>query len=242
MFAREIVRDLRSDRPVYGLQPPPLDGVHALPRTMETIAADYVAEIRKVQPKGPYFLAGYSFGGIAALEMAQQLGLAGERVAFVGLIDTIYDGQYQIAGESAGARVERHLRHMRGLRAPFYVAERLVKTLGYFARVMQETIGELPNELRCRLGKPIPYSKRAPFYRQIFLRAGHRYRPRSYAGMLTMFSAKGRAEWHRKRWSSIALGGLNVYEVPADHFDMVWPPHSRLLAEAFDTALASLSA
>ena len=51
--------------------------------------------------------------------------------------------------------------------------------------------------------------------------------------MLTVFSAKGRAEWHRKRWSSIAEGGLSVYEVAADHFDMVWPPHSTLLAEAF---------
>jgi amino acid adenylation domain-containing protein len=237
MFVREIVRDLKSDRPVYGLQPPPLDGVHAAPRTMESVAADYVMEIRKVLPKGPYFLTGYSFGGIVAVEMAQQLRRAGEQVAFVGLIDAIYDGQYQIAGESNGARVERHLRHLRGLRAPLYVAERSIKTLGYFARALREAIGELPNELRCRLGRPIPYSKRTAFYRQVFTQAGRRYRLKSYAGMLTMFSAKGRAEWHRKRWSSVAEGGLTIYEIAADHFDMVWPPHSTALAAAFDSAL-----
>jgi thioesterase domain-containing protein len=77
VFVREIVRDLKSDRPVYGLQPPPLDGAHKVPRTMEAIAADYLAEIRKVQPKGPYFLAGYSFGGTAVLEMARQLAQSG---------------------------------------------------------------------------------------------------------------------------------------------------------------------
>jgi len=212
--------------------------MHAVPRTIEAIASDYVAEIRKVQSKGPYFLAGYSFGGIAALEMAQQLHRAGEHVAFVGLIDTIYDGQYQIAGESTGARVERHLQQMRGLRAPLYVAERLTKTLRNFVRALRETVGEMPNELRCRLGRPVPYSKRASFYRQVFIRASHRYRLKSYAGKLTLFSAKGRAEWHRKRWSSVAEGGLSVYEIPADHFEIVWPPHSTQLAQHFDTALA----
>lgn len=237
MFAREIVRDLRSDRQVYGLQPPALDGMGVTPRTVETIAAGYVAEIRKVQPKGPYFLAGYSFGGIAALEMAQQLKQAGEHVAFVGLIDTIYDGQYQIAGESRGARVERHLRQMRGLRAPLYVAVRLTKTLRYFGRALGETMSQWPNELRHRLGKPIPYLKRAPFYRQVFVRAGRRYRLKPYAGVLTVFSAKGRAQWHRKRWSSLAEGGLSIYEVPAGHFEMVWPPDSTLLAQHFDAAL-----
>ena len=238
MFAREIVRDLRSDRQVYGLQPPPLDGMRAQPRTVEAIAAGYVAEIRNVQPKGPYFLGGYSFGGIAALEMAQQLLRAGEHVAFVGLIDAIYDGQYQIAGESTGARVERHLRQMRGPRAPLYVAERLMKTVGYFYRALRETAGELPNEMRCRLGRPIPYSKRAAFYRRVFTRASQRYRVKPYAGVVTMFSAKGRADWHRKRWSPVAQGGLTIYEVPADHFDMVWPPHSTKLAQHFDAALA----
>jgi thioesterase domain-containing protein len=98
-------------------------------------------------------------------------------------------------------------------------------------------MGELPNELRHRLGRPIPYSKRATFYRQVFIRSSHRYRPKSYAGRLTVFSAKGRAEWHRKRWSSIAEGGLAIYEVPAGHFEIVWPPHSTRLAQHFDTAL-----
>ncbi len=63
MYFRHLPQDLKSDRPVFGLQPAPLDGKHRIPRTIESMAADYVTEIRRVQPHGPYFLAGYSFGG-----------------------------------------------------------------------------------------------------------------------------------------------------------------------------------
>ena len=52
------------------------------------MAADYVTEIRRVQPHGPYFLAGHSFGGRVSFEIAQQLVRAGESVSFLGLIDT----------------------------------------------------------------------------------------------------------------------------------------------------------
>ena len=54
------------------------------------MAADYVTEIRRVQPHGPYFLAGHSFGGQVSFEIAQQLVREGERVSFLGLIDTVF--------------------------------------------------------------------------------------------------------------------------------------------------------
>jgi thioesterase domain-containing protein len=204
---------------------------------VEAIAAGYLTEVRSVQPHGPYFLAGYSFGGTVALEMAQQLAQAGERIAFVGLIDTIYDSKYEIAGEGTGSRLERHLRGIRDRQALFYLAKRARKTLDYTVAVTRERLGELPNELRCLMGRAVPYEKRASFYRLIHFRASHRYKPRSYPGSITLFSAKGKADWHRARWSSIALGGLSVHEVEAGHFDIVWPPHSALLARLFDSAL-----
>ena len=241
MFAREIVRDLRSSRPVYGLQPPPLDGRHKLPRTMEAIASGYLAEVRKVQPRGPYFLAGYSFGGATALEMAQQLTRCGETVAFLGLIDTSLGGRYEFANEDAVARVGRHLRQMRSKSLLPYVSSRLHKTLSYYTSIAARTVGQLPNELRVLTGRPIPYGKRAEYYQHMFVTANRRYRTKAYDGAIVVFSAKGRSDWHRARWSSVAQRGFSVYEVPADHFDLVWPPHSTLLAQHFDAALASAS-
>ncbi len=51
-------------------------------------AADYIAELRQVQPHGPYLLGGFSGGGLTAWEMAQQLEAAGEEVALLVLLDT----------------------------------------------------------------------------------------------------------------------------------------------------------
>jgi thioesterase domain-containing protein len=86
---RHLIGDLKSNRPVFGLQPPPLDGKHRAPRTIKSIAADYVSEIRRVQPHGPYFIGGVSFGAWVSFEIAQQLVREGERVNFLGLIDPV---------------------------------------------------------------------------------------------------------------------------------------------------------
>ncbi|WP_408005740.1 non-ribosomal peptide synthetase, partial [Pseudomonas carassii] len=79
-------RHIAGDFPIYGLA-----GVafgEAQLNTMECLAARLVRLIRAVQPHGPYRLAGWSFGGVLAYEVAAQLLGADEPVAFVGLIDT----------------------------------------------------------------------------------------------------------------------------------------------------------
>jgi len=72
--------------PIYGLPGVPL-GQPQL-RTLECMAARMVGIMRSVQPHGPYRLAGWSFGGLLAYEIAQQLLGLDEAVAFVGLLDT----------------------------------------------------------------------------------------------------------------------------------------------------------
>jgi len=60
---------LGSDQPVYALEHQSQNGKAALYVTVESIAAHYLRELSSVQPKGPYFLGGYSFGGTVAFEM-----------------------------------------------------------------------------------------------------------------------------------------------------------------------------
>ena len=85
---RQLAMRLGADRPVYGLQARGLYGDQEPHETFEEMARDYLAEVRKVQPHGPYLLAGFSGGGLAAYEMAQQLRAAGEEVAIVVMLDT----------------------------------------------------------------------------------------------------------------------------------------------------------
>jgi amino acid adenylation domain-containing protein len=82
----ELAQHLGKNQPFYGLQPIGLDGGTPLTR-IEDMAAHYIEALRQVQPKGPYFLGGWSFGGLIAFEMAQQLEKSGEEVALLAVLD-----------------------------------------------------------------------------------------------------------------------------------------------------------
>jgi amino acid adenylation domain-containing protein len=84
-----LVNHLEPDQPVYALQARGLDGNLGEGRTIEVMAADYIEEIRSLQPEGPYFLGGFCFGGLLAWEAAQQLTAAGQQVALLVLIQSM---------------------------------------------------------------------------------------------------------------------------------------------------------
>ncbi|MFD9105771.1 amino acid adenylation domain-containing protein [Streptomyces virginiae] len=82
-----LLRHLDPDRPVYGLQSPGLAGELPEVGDVAELAERYLAEIRTVQPQGPYHFLGYSFGGTVAHTLAALLQERGEEVAFLGLLD-----------------------------------------------------------------------------------------------------------------------------------------------------------
>ena len=85
---RHLAQLLGGDRPFYGMQARGLYGDAEPHRTLPEAARDYIAELRQVQPQGPYLLGGFSGGGLTAWEMARQLEAAGEQVSLLVLLDT----------------------------------------------------------------------------------------------------------------------------------------------------------
>ncbi len=85
---RHLAQLLGTDRPFYGLQARGLYGDAAPHMTFPEAAADYIAEMRQVQPHGPYLVGGFSGGGLIAWDIARQLERSGETVAIVVLLDT----------------------------------------------------------------------------------------------------------------------------------------------------------
>jgi len=85
---RTLARWFGPDRPVFGLQLSGLGGVGRPPLSIEDAAAGHLRQLRRVQPHGPYQLAGNCFGGWVAIEMARQLHAAGEAVGALLLINT----------------------------------------------------------------------------------------------------------------------------------------------------------
>ncbi|NEP13419.1 MAG: alpha/beta fold hydrolase, partial [Symploca sp. SIO2C1] len=88
IYYSNLARYLSSDQPCYALQAVGLDGESEPFTRIEDIAAYNIKEIQSIQPQGPYFLGGHSFGGKVACEMAQQLQKQGQQVALLAILDT----------------------------------------------------------------------------------------------------------------------------------------------------------
>jgi thioesterase domain-containing protein len=82
-----IADSVRTQRPVWGVRALGRDPTSEPHRTIEQMAAMYLSEIRRLQPEGPYAIAGKAFGGLVAFEMAIRLRAAGESVDVLALID-----------------------------------------------------------------------------------------------------------------------------------------------------------
>jgi thioesterase domain-containing protein len=90
---RELAEAMGGDRPFHAVQAPGFDGEQEPFTDLVALARHYVAAVRAVQPRGPYLLGGWSFGGVAATEMARMLLAAGDEVAAVVMLDSRVPGQ-----------------------------------------------------------------------------------------------------------------------------------------------------
>ncbi|MCY8104946.1 amino acid adenylation domain-containing protein [Bacillus mojavensis] len=82
-----LMTSLGTDYPIYGLQARGIGQQEALPKTLDDMAADYIEQIRTIQPKGPYHLLGWSLGGNVVQAMATQLQKQGEDVSLLVMLD-----------------------------------------------------------------------------------------------------------------------------------------------------------
>ncbi|MGC1370823.1 MAG: amino acid adenylation domain-containing protein, partial [Candidatus Sulfotelmatobacter sp.] len=98
MRFRDLTRYMAPDQPFYGLQAQGLDGSQPVLHRVEEMARVYLKDLRAVQPEGPYFLGGYSFGGYVALEMARMLLAEGQDIRVLAFLDTYADITQSVVG------------------------------------------------------------------------------------------------------------------------------------------------
>ena len=83
----QLVEKIETTHPVYGMQARGIDGVKEPLTSVEAMGQFHLEAIKRLQPDGPYFLIGYSLGGLVALEIAQLLSAQREEVALLALVD-----------------------------------------------------------------------------------------------------------------------------------------------------------
>ncbi|MBM3290146.1 MAG: AMP-binding protein, partial [Candidatus Hydrogenedentes bacterium] len=84
-----LIPFLDPEQPLYGLQDPSLDERGRIIDTVEELAAFHFAQMREIQPHGPYYIGGWSYGGIVAFEIAQMALRADEPVGMVAILDVL---------------------------------------------------------------------------------------------------------------------------------------------------------
>jgi aspartate racemase len=217
---RDLARHLGSDQPFYALQPLGLDGKHECLTSIPLMADRYIQEIRKIQPEGPYRVGGYSFGGLVAYEMAQQLEAQGERVALLALFDS-YPGKVETRAEQ--------LKNMMGLPLKERVSFMLKK--GSFV------VMTLRKRLELQF---LPRALRN--VRQACSKAAADYDVQPYSGRVTLFRVreKSAGSLHDPYaiWWQMAAEGVELREISGDHLSLLKEPQVRFLAEELADCLA----
>jgi thioesterase domain-containing protein len=93
---------LNLDRPIYGFQARGLEGGGIPDWSARRWAARCVRQMRQLQPRGPYYLGGHSFGALLAMEAARQLAEVGEEVALLVLIDPLSASSIDLTIQASG--------------------------------------------------------------------------------------------------------------------------------------------
>lgn len=202
---------LGNDQPFYAISHQGEEGKPILLTTVEDMAASFIREIRTVRPHGPYLLSGYSFGGILAYEMAQQLVAAGEEVPMLALFDTYDPNEYV-------AVMKRETRLHQPLKAG--IVRRMAKY--YFDR-----------------GKVLPLNLRHTYIIDTYNRAIKNYEVVPYNGHITLLRTADSSGPRDMGWAELAKGGVDIREVSGNHYNMVREPHVESLARELAIAVES---
>ena len=234
LLYHSLGQHLAPGYPLYGLQSQGLDGESEPLRTIEEMASCYLREVRKVQPKGPYYLGGYCLGGTIAYEMAQILRREGEEVPLVAMLDTYnFSLALRVSFYSfLFQKAKFHLANLVRLRPAHmieYLKEKVRLALG----------GELAN-----LTTSMPGSTREDGVgratsgaeakvQAINDYAAEHYDPKPYAGELALFKPRFNYKFYpdpKMGWGDLALGGLDIVEVAVNPHSMLLEPYVKVLA------------
>ena len=229
LLFRHLSRHLGGKQPLYGLQARGIDGKAPFHMSVEDMAADYVKAIRCRQPEGPYYLAGYSFGGQVAFEMAHQLLAAGERVALLVLLDSHLFGPGSRVSAITWLRrhMERFARLQRGERLP-YLTTRIVNAAKIVIRQVRKPI---VHRALVRDTQSLPASPDR--FWDIAGYAARRYQPPVIDCRAVLFRTELYAWSHpsvHTRWNDLVEHGVEMIDVAGQHSDFLEEPHVGELA------------
>lgn len=240
----ELAGRLGPDQPFYGLgtqRPETMSEIDSVPDR----ARAYVEVIREVQPEGPYFLAGFCLGGVIAFEAARQLNAQGQRVAFLGLVNTWMPATSIPGSQWLVLYLQRVAYHARAAIKPGAgPAHR------YLLRQMRMVRQALRRNGMADGAGPDPHSDvtgahvlGADALLRATIRLAREYVPQHFDGKMHVFVSEepdlagvsGRVD-PRRAWRRVCAD-CEMIRVRGGHDEMLYPPAVELFAKEFRRCL-----
>jgi thioesterase domain-containing protein/acyl carrier protein len=241
MNLRHLAAGLGKRQPIYALQHRGVDGALRPHETIEDMAAEFVADIRRVRPSGPYYIGGFSFGGLAAYEMAQLQLDMGEQVGALVLLDSSNPSVLKWKLK------DRFLGHWANLvkEGPTYLKDR-VKGHLRDRRNLRE------HAERARAAEKDPFTYRLDLVTELSNQAERRYVPKPLDADVVLIKTEFRAPpgsgigyppHESNGWRDlIAPGRLDIRKVRCSHLEMVAPAFAGETSQRISEGLAALRA
>jgi thioesterase domain-containing protein/acyl carrier protein len=236
-----LCKHFDKDQPVYGLQGTGPDGYDKWYESIEEMAAHYIDAIVKVNPKGPYAIAGFSFGGVVAFEMARQLKEQGKTVSIVALLDSYVDSSYYYETY----KQKKLVRYFDRTHRMFdFLKEMLLSWKVFKMRINAKK----EHILKIYLGKKDKMTEQEALALEQFIEADRmvqkivdRYHLKPQNFEVDLFRSKDDTNYKldptHLGWEKAALKGITIHNIPGNHLEIVAPPNDKVLARMLQEIL-----
>ncbi len=221
---KTLVKSLDQDQTIWGLQSPAVLNSSIAPlESLEDIAGYYIGEIRKEGLKGPFNLMGNSFGGLIAFEMAKQLLHEGEKVTFLGMIDTIAS-HTEDENRTTINKIGSFFGKL-SFEFSFFLDDP-----GYYFDYRRKYLLEKKESIRNKFEKidTIDLNQRIKQIERTNQLAWKKYKHEPIDVKITLFQADRRTffveDFNTFGWSKFAKE-VEIIKMPGEHANMLKPPH-----------------
>jgi amino acid adenylation domain-containing protein len=236
-----VIHHFDDEQPVYGFQGIGPNGYDNWFESIEDMAAQYIKSIIKINPNGPYAIAGFSFGGVVAFEIARQLKEQGKTVSIIALLDTYVDSSYYYASYSQKKLIRLY--------------DRTHKWLS-FSQDMFTSWTSLKSHVNAKKKyllkeyfgfKDIITEEEAIALEQFKVansmvrKIVDRYQITPQNFEVELFRAKDDKNYKldptHLGWKRAALKGVNIHNITGNHLNIVAPPNDKILARRLQEIL-----
>jgi thioesterase domain-containing protein/acyl carrier protein len=230
---RPLAVALGKRQPFYALQFRGVDGVNKPHESVEDTAKEFLADIRRIQPDGPYFLGGYSFGGLVAYEIARQILKLGKKMGGLVLLDS-YNPAF--LKWSFTGRIRAHLELARSM-----------GPIGYFKNWLHRRRRYYELRLKSFAAKRDPFTYRLERVHIANWQTGSRYVPAPLdaqvvlikSGIRNLSGGIGRPPHESNGWRSLLPGNkFEVRTLHCMHLDFETEQFANLAAPEITESLA----